>query len=118
MKSSTGFLVGQGLREKLRGMVAAYDDKPIGGHASTIQTRYERLQQPSGTGTVVEAYYTGAWVKGATKQITFLANTAATATAINLIRSVPISTGQTARLCTVCPRSVSVPEYVLLNTEC
>jgi hypothetical protein len=121
MKSGTGFLVGQGLREKLRGMVAAYDDKTIGGSASTIPTRHERLPQPSGI-TVVEAYYTGGWNKGATKQIRFASDTASTSTAINLIRGVPINAGgQTSRICTVTVRTAadaSGAEYVLLNTEC
>jgi hypothetical protein len=112
------FLVGQGLREKLRGMVAAYDDRPIGGGAMTIPVRHERLNQPSNSASVIEAYFTGAWIKGATKQITFLGNTATTATAVNLIRTIPLAVGQTARSCTVAARSVSSPDYVLLNSEC
>jgi hypothetical protein len=71
---------------------------------------------------VFEAYFTGGWVKGATKQISFASNTATTAAAINLIRSVPISgSGATARICTVTLRSIASttgPAYVLLNTEC
>jgi hypothetical protein len=61
-------------------------------------------------------------VKGATKQIRFASNTASTATAVNLIRSVPINAGgATSRICTVTLRTAAgaaANSYVLLNTEC
>ena len=96
---------------------------PVTGDGK-IPTRFEEgpvWAAPAASG-VFEAYFTGGWVKGTTKPISFASNTATTAAAINLIRSVPISgSGATARICTVTLRSIAgatEPVYVLLNTEC
>ena len=118
------YFIGPNVRTKLQQL---FDSTPglTGGGGETIPTRLQNMQRPGGSGGgagVVEAYFTGGWVKGATKQIVFLSNTATTASAINLIRSVPINAGgQTSRICTVTLRTVAgaaANSYVLLNTEC
>ena len=120
MASDDRFFIGPGLRDKLREVIRA-SDSARASRGGEIPTVLQNMTPPSGGG-VAEAYFTGGWVKGATKQIVFLANTATTATAINLIRSVPVNAGgQTARNCTVTLRTVagaSANSYVLLNTEC
>ena len=118
------YFIGPGTRDKLRDIITRADGVPVSKTATTIPTRLQEVQRPgSGGGAgVVEAYFTGGWVKGATKQIVFLSNTATTASAINLIRSVPINAGgQTSRICTVTLRTAAgaaAGSYVLLNTEC
>ena len=74
---------------------------------------------------VDEAFFVGAWVKGQEKQITFSANTQSTATAVNLIRSIPAVNGvggvTLTRLCMVCQRTnpnATLRTYLLLNSEC
>lgn len=75
---------------------------------------------PGGGGSgVAEAFYVGGWVKGEAKQITFTADTAATASAYNMIRTVAVPyTNSTARLCTVSLRSDGSGAYILINSEC
>jgi hypothetical protein len=83
-----------------------------------------------GGGGIEEAYFTGGWLKGAVKQITFApdgqSTTQSTAQAINLIRSIPIDAGaqRTSRVCFVSIRSGQQdsggeqPQYTLINAEC
>lgn len=76
-----------------------------------------------GGGGVVEATFTGGWLKDAVKQITFVADTTNTARAINLLRSIPITNDGSPRLAFVALRpSPPAPEgddqYVLINAEC
>lgn len=121
------YFVGPGLRDKLREVITRVDGTPIGSQGGeTIPVRLQTMMSRGGGGGggVVEAFYTGGWPKGAEKQITFLSNTASTALAVNLLRTVPLVTGNvpTARLCTVSVRSI-IPSatsatYVLVNSEC
>lgn len=118
------YLIGPGLRDKLREVITRVDGTPIGAQGGeTVPVRLQTMM-PRGGGGVVEAFYTGGWQKGAEKQITFLSNTASTALAVNLLRTVPLVTGNvpTARLCTVSTRSFqptgTSATYVLVNSEC
>lgn len=121
MASDDRFFIGPGLRDKLREVIRA-SDSARASRGGEIPTVLQSMTPPSGGGGVVEAYFTGGWVKGQEKQITFAANTASAATAVNLIRTVPIASGQTSRICTVAPRTKPVnsteAKYVLINTEC
>ncbi len=73
-----------------------------------------------GGGSIDEATFTGAWTKGATKSVTFTADTARTAAAVNLFRSIPIASDFGTRKCLVAPSSGTDPniQYVLVNAEC
>jgi hypothetical protein len=118
------YFIGPNTRDKLRDLMTRADGTPAPTPAVSIPTRLQDVQRPGGGGSGgVEAYFTGAWVKGQQKQITFLGSTSSTALAVNLLRTVPlVSTGATARYCIITKRSVSTTAsqatYTLLNTEC
>ena len=90
------------------------------------QPNPSRLPRAPGSGpNVDEAFFVGAWVKGGEKQITFSANTQSTATAVNLIRSIPAANGTNGvsltRQCLVIKRrnpTATPGTYILLNSEC
>ena len=119
-----GVRITESFAQRIASTVRRVDAMPTVFGDGKIPTRFEDgpVRATGGGAGVVEAYFTGGWVKGATKQIVFLSNTATTASAINLIRSVPINAGgQTSRICTVTLRTVAgaaANSYVLLNTEC
>jgi hypothetical protein len=108
--------------QRIANTVHAYETSRRGRRPS-ILPRASGGGGGGGGGGVDEAFFVGAWVKGQSKQITFIANTAATAAAFNMIRTIPISySGATARLCTVSVRSLPNEngqlDYVLINSEC
>jgi hypothetical protein len=117
------YFIGPNVREKLTEVFTRVGAMPAGSGGQTPGVFLQDIQRPPppAASGIVEAYFVGGWVKGTVKQIRFASNTAATSTAINLIRTVPVSSGQTARICTVAQRTapaVSGESYVLLNTEC
>ena len=116
-----GVRITESFAQRIASTVRRVDAMSLVTGDGKIPTRFEDgpvRPTGGGGGGGVEAYYTGGWVKGATKQIRFLASTATTASAVNLLRTVPIASGQTARWCLVCPRSTDSTTYVLINTEC
>ncbi len=101
--------------QRVANAVHAYETGRRGRNPSKLP------RAPGGGGSSVdEATFTGAWTKGAKKSITFAADTARTALAVNLFRSIPIASDFGTRMCLVSPRSTTDAngEYVLVNAEC
>ena len=116
------YFIGPTVREKLTEVFARVGGMPAGSGGQTPGVFLQDIQRPPppAASGIVEAYFTGGWVKGAVKQIRFASNTGTTSTAINLIRTVPVG-GPSPRICTVAQRTApatSGESYVLLNTEC
>jgi hypothetical protein len=99
--------------QRVANVVHAYETSRRGRNPSQLP------RAPGGGGAVVEAFYVGGWVKGASKQVTFTSDTMVTALAYNMIRTVAVPyTNSTARLCTVSLRSDGSGAYILINSEC
>lgn len=120
-----GVKITEHFAQRMKSTILRVEAMPLSSSGGSVPVRFdEPLTKISSGGGVVEAFYTGGWPKGTEKQITFLSNTASTALAVNLLRSVPLVTGgvPTARTCTVSVRSVipagTSAAYVLVNSEC
>lgn len=100
--------------QRVANAVHAYETSRRQGRSSTLP------RAPGGGGSVAEATFYGGWVKGATKSVTFTADTMSTAAAVNLFRTIPISSDFLPRTCLISPRpsTTSTSEYILVNAEC
>jgi hypothetical protein len=121
------YFIGPSMKNKLSEIISRAENTSLGGGADEIPVRLTGMQRSVGSedgAAVSEATFMGGWVKGQFKQVTFVADTTATAMAINLIRTIPVASGGlTARLCTVTERSVqdsgtTEKKFVLINSEC
>lgn len=102
--------------QRVANVVHAYETGRRGRNKSELP----RAPGGGGGGGISEAIFTGAWLKGAKKQVSFVSDTSRTAQAINLLRSIPTPSGATARTCLITLRAgtAAAGEYVLVNAEC
>lgn len=119
-----GLKISEHFAQRIKATIQRVEGIPVSVSGNSRPQRFEDNGGRSAPGAgVVEAFFTGGWPKNSNKQIRFLANTAATATAVNLLRSIPLGTsGATARNCTVSVRSIAVAAgeatHLLVNSEC